>query len=94
MKKKCLHDWNVRFQKTLLFVVLANVFVHTVFSRVRCSVMFIIFLIAQTLIWVCEYRFVWMNLNTMTIVGIKYLVHKLDFQKMLNTKQIEPESDV
>ena len=35
-----------------------------------------------------------MNLNTMTIVGIKYHVHMLDFQKMLNTKQIEPESDV
>ena len=32
--------------------------------------------------------------NTMTIVGIKYHVHMLDFQKMLNKKQIEPQSDV
>ena len=31
----------------------------------------------------------------MTIVGVKYHVHNmLDFQKMLNTKQIELESDV
>ena len=30
----------------------------------------------------------------MTIVEIKYHVHMLDFRKMLNNKQIEPEPDV
>ena len=30
--------------------------------------------------------------STITIVGIKCYVHMVDFQKMLNTKQIEPET--